>query len=285
MRILVLVAALLFSVNLLAQDVFNQGVEYFKNQKYDEAIVCFDKLLDDDLNNPQYNLWIGKAYYEKVKTASHFERGIISGKVLSHLQKTVKIDTTNIEARIILGNYYLYAPSIGGGSVKKAEEMANELSVYSPEQALELKAKIYQKQGRTEDSIKEYQKFLELNPDNTDVMYGLGMVCQGEKMYKEAFKWFEMAVNHDSEDYGSLYQIGRTAVLSETNLDSGIKSLKTFIQKNPGSPHPSSDAAFWRLGMLYEIKNETEKAKEAYRSALELKPGDKKYLDALENLQ
>ena len=67
MRTLVTIILTLVSLSLHAQDMVKQGEEYFSNQEYDKAIDCFNQLLDEDLNNPTYHLWIGKSYYEKVK--------------------------------------------------------------------------------------------------------------------------------------------------------------------------------------------------------------------------
>src|SRR5439155_2166838 len=56
----------------------------------------------------------------------------IAPKVRVEYERAVALDSTNVDARIALGNYYLYAPRIGGGSLEKARAQAAAASRLNP---------------------------------------------------------------------------------------------------------------------------------------------------------
>lgn len=251
----------------------------------DKAESYFKKAIDLNNANSAYYHGLGENYLLKLQQSNHFEKGILAGKVLDNYKKAVNIDPSNIPARISLANYYINAPSIGGGSISKAKEQVLEIEKYNPGQAVLLMAQIYMQEENYEMAIEEFDNYLDDHPDDTQVLYRLGMIYQGIKKYKEASASFELAVEIDPEAYSSLYQIGRTAIFWEQNLNRGIKAMEDYIEANPGSPNPSLDAAHWRLGMLHELNDNNKAALKEYTLAFELKPEEKKYRDAIENLQ
>lgn len=266
------------------KELFESGKSEYQQNNYDEASIKLKSAIELDDTKSDYYLWLGKAYLAKLDKSSFFEKGILSGKVIDNYKKAIKIEPANIVARIHLANYYIYAPSIAGGSTKKAKEQAVEINKYNPEQALMLNATIYSREGNTDLAIEEYTKYLELNPDDPDAYYQVGMFYQGLKKYADATEMFEMAISKDDKAYGSLYQIGRTAIFSGQNIDRGITCFKEYIKVSPGSPYPGIDSAHWRLGMLYEKKGKKKLAKKEYSTAVELSPDEIKYKDALENI-
>ena len=266
------------------KELFEIGKSEYQQKHYDEASIKLKSAIEFDDTKSDYYLWLGKAYLAKLGQSSFFEKGILSGKVIDNYKKAIKINPANVQARIHLANYYIHAPSIAGGSFKKAKEQTVEINKYSSEQALMLNATIYSREGNTDLAIEEYKKYLELNPNDPDAYYQVGMFYQGLEKFDDATSMFEIAIKKDDKAYGSLYQIGRTATFSGENIDRGINCLKEYIKANPGSPYPRLDSAHWRLGMLYEMKGKVKMAKKEYRIAAEINPDESKYKDALENM-
>jgi tetratricopeptide (TPR) repeat protein len=250
----------------------------------DAAIQGAEKLTETGQENSAYFSLLGKAYLYKLQTVSFYERGILAGRVLENLKKAIELDPGNIEARILLANYYVNAPVIAGGSIRKAKEQAEEITKYSPNQGRGLMAQIYTREENYAEAILEYSAILESEPDNADIYYQLGMLYQQMKSWDHAFESFEKAVKVDPDAYESLYQIGRTAVFSARNLEQGIASLKKYLLTEPGQGLPTLDAAHWRLGMLYAAKGDQAAARIEFETALKMKPGDEKYMESLNNL-
>ena len=110
------------------------------------------------------------------------------------------------------------------------------------------------------------------------------MIYQEQKKYKEAFEAFEDNLRMDEEAWASLYQIGRTAVFSETNLKRGAECLTQYLNHEPNENNPGLDSANWRLGLIYELLGETEQAILAYEAGLKINPENKECKKALKKI-
>jgi tetratricopeptide (TPR) repeat protein len=71
--------------------------------------------------------------------------------------------------------------------------------------------------GRTSDLTAQYEKILEVDPNNSLVNYRLGLICYNKKDYSSAYKHLERVVNLYPFDYSSLllcawcnYRLGKS---------------------------------------------------------------------------
>lgn len=253
----------------------------------DEADLAIDHLkravaLAEDSST--YRSWLGRAYIAKLQTVSFFEKGVISGRALEQLEKAVELDPANIEARISLGGYYASAPSIAGGSRKKALEQAQEVIKYDPVQGNAMMASVHMKKGEFDQAIEKLEFCIDARPDNVDYRYQLGMIHQQEKRYDEAFAAFEAALDIDPGNRAVLYQVGRTAAFSGQNTARGIECLEKYLTLELAPGYPDYAGAHWRLGMIYEHRSDPERARDEYETAVRLDPGSDNYRDSLKNL-
>ncbi|MFC2104665.1 tetratricopeptide repeat protein [Bacteroidota bacterium] len=251
---------------------------------FEKATEMFIKSVEINPQSSDAHLWLGISYLGQMQNASFMEQGIYSGKALDNYKKAIELDPYNIEARIRLANYYINAPSIAGGSVKRAKEQAEEIIKYSPSEGQKLMAEIYIKEDKMDLALEMYSELIKNEPNNTDLYYQLGMLHQKTKNFEEAFNTFEKALKIDPKAFDSMYQIGRTSVFSKQNLDRGIESFKEYLKFDQPSGLPGHDSVHWRLGMLYEIKSEKDLAKAEYEKAVKLNPEDNKYKEALAKL-
>ena len=254
------------------------------DENHDGAIDQLRNAVKLDQTNSNYQTWLGRAYIEKLQNASHFEQGVLAGRALDSLKKAVKLDPSNIEARMYLGEYYLNAPSIGGGSKKKAREQALEVRKHDPLQGDWMLARIYIMNEEYDAALAKLKTCVGADPANIEYQYQLGMLYQQLKRYEETFEVLEGICVIDPDARGALYQIGRTAVFSGTNVDRGIECLEIYLTKDVESGYPGHDGAHWRLGMLYEHKGDVATARAEYETAMQINPEQDNYRDSLEKL-
>ena len=114
--------------------------------------------------------------------------------------------------------------------------------------------------------------------------YQLGMLYQQLERYEATFDALEHICEIDPGALGALYQIGRTAAFSGTNLDRGIECLQVYLTKDVKPGYPGYDGAHWRLGILFEHKGDVATARTEYETAMRLNPEQDSYRDALEKL-
>jgi tetratricopeptide (TPR) repeat protein len=58
--------------------------------------------------------------------------------------------------------------------------------------------------------VSQYNKILEIDPNNTITLYRLGLIFYDKKDYKQAYKYFEKVVNLYPFDYQSVLMLGWT---------------------------------------------------------------------------
>jgi tetratricopeptide (TPR) repeat protein len=265
-------------------DPYAEGMKLYEAGDWDGAIDRFNKAVALDENDSMYRTWLGRAYIAKLQTVSFFEKGILSGRALEQLQKAVKLDPTNVEARVTLAGYYLNAPSIAGGSKKKAREQAEEIIKYDEVRGNWILAGVLMEEERYDEAINMLHTCIASRPDDIEYRYRLAMLYQQLEMYDETFAQFETVLEIDPEATAALYQIGRTAVFSGGNLDRGIQCLQKYLTLEVKPGYPGYDAAHWRMGMIYEHKGDAASARAEYETAIELNPDDDKYRDSLNEL-
>jgi len=64
--------------------------------------------------------------------------------------------------------------------------------------------------GNWDMVIAQYNKILEVDPNNTVTLYRLGLITYDKKDYKQAYKYFEKVVNLYPFDYQSVLMLGWT---------------------------------------------------------------------------
>jgi Tfp pilus assembly protein PilF len=267
-----------------AEAVYYLGRIALASGDVDQGVELLEKAVALDETSSPSHFWLGVAYAQKIQTVSFFEQGQLAPKLKGEFEKAVETDSTNVEARMGLAQYYLNAPPIAGGSKEKAMEQVEAIKKLDPRQGHLFMAQVYAGEKDYDAAEQEYKAALELDAKDTDVHYQMGIFYQTKEDYEAAFGAFEAAVAIDPMYMSAMYQIGRTAAFSGDNLDRGVECLKIYLDNEPGPGQPSWSHAHWRLGMLYEKMGQKEMARKEYEAALELDPENKKAKEALDKL-
>lgn len=266
------------------EDPAKKGLELLEAGDADGAIDYLKKAVEQDENNSMYRTHLGRAYITKLQTSSFFEKGVLSGRALEQLKKAVELDSANVEARVTLAGFYLNAPSIAGGSKKKARAQAEEIVKYDEVQGNWILAGVLIKDEKYDEAIEKIEACIAADPGDTDYRYQLAMLYQELERWDETFAEFETVLDVDPDAAGSIYQIGRTAALSGENTDRGIECLERYLTMEVLPGYPGYDGAHWRLGMIYGHRGEQALAKEHFETAIRLNPDNENYHKSLNEL-
>lgn len=86
-------------------------------------------------------------------------------------------------------------------------------------------------------------------------------------------------------DLGALYQLGRSAALSGTQLERGEAALRAYLERPRRPELPSHVGAHWRLGQILLARGDREGARREFEEALRLDPKNVDARKALEGLK
>ncbi len=248
---------------------------------FDDASDFFEEAVSANDKIAEYHLWLGNTYATIAQSANMLRQGMLAPKMKNEWEKAVAIDPSLIDARRSLIQFYLQAPSFMGGSIDKAKEMAKEIIKVKPADGHVQLGNIFLKENNPQAAEKEYNEAIKADPTYASI---LGSFYLNQKQYDKAFAFFEDAVNKNSADYISIYQIGKTSALSGQKLDKGEACLKKYLGYTPKKNEPSHAGANMRLAQVYEKQGKKTEAKKLFENAYKADNSLKEAKEGLERL-
>ena len=155
-------------------------------RNWNEALVYYEKLKKADPKNADYQFKFGGALGMKAKEGSKFAALGMLDDVENAFLTAAKLDPKHIETRWALVEFYLQIPGILGGSEKKAQKFANELSAISPVDGYLAKGYIQEYFSRYTKAEVEYKKAFEIGQSKTTFQKLYNLYTQKLKQTKKA---------------------------------------------------------------------------------------------------
>jgi tetratricopeptide (TPR) repeat protein len=267
-----------------AASAFFLGRIAMEEHKHDRAADYFEAATKLEPRSSTYFLWLGRAYGREAQDANVLRQPGLAKKAKAAWQHAIELDPNNLDARSDLVQYYVQAPGFLGGSTTKALEQAEEIRKRNTLRGyLELGA-LYEREKKFADAEKAYLGAAKENSDRHVGEYRLGVFYQNTGAYDKAFDLFESMLAENANEAGALFQIGKTGALSGKRLERAAEALEAYLQTTPGRNDPSLAAAHWRLGMVHEKRQDRQRAKAEYETALRLDPTFKPATESLKKL-
>ncbi len=270
----------------------NDSKDYAAAQYYLGRIACDENVFDDasdyleeavDANDKiaEYHLWLGNTYATIAQNANILKQGMLAPKMKSEWEKAISLDPTLINARQSLIQFYLQAPSFMGGSIDKAKEMAIEIGKTKPAEGHLQLGNIFLKENNPIAAEKEYNEAIKVDPVYSPI---LGSFYVTQQQFDKAFSCFEDAIKKNPEDFGTIYQIGKTSAISGLKLERGKECLMKYLAYQPKQNEPSHAGANMRLAQIYEKQGNKLEAKKLFESAFKADPSLKLAKEGLERV-
>ena len=267
-----------------AAAAFYLGRIAMEERKHDRAADYFEAATKLEPTSSTYFLWLGRAYGREAQNANVLRQPGLAKKAKAAWQHAVDLDANNLDARSDLIQYYVQAPGFLGGSTAKALEQAEEIRKRNALRGyLELGA-LFERDKKLAEAQKAYLGAANEKSDRHVGEYRLGLFYQNTGAYDKAFDLFESMIAANPTEVGALFQIGKTGALSGQRLERAAEALDAYLQTTPGRNDPSLAAAHWRLGMVHEKRQDRQRAKAEYETALRLDPTFKPATESLKKL-
>lgn len=180
-------------------------------------------------------------------------------KSLGCLKQAVSLQSDNVAYRTGLMSFYLGAPGIAGGDEQLAWQQVEQIAKLDALQGALASLRFY----RQTEQKEKYQQLLEQSrasyPQQAEFHYRYGLLLQENQQFPAAFDAFYAATKASQDNAGiyafnAWYQIGRTALFSQQQLEDGIHGLNHFITHAPSSDDlPEKLWAHFRLAQLHKL--------------------------------
>jgi tetratricopeptide (TPR) repeat protein len=211
------------------------GDNYFKEGKFDEAIIEYKKALEikprDDILNK-----LGQAHQQK-RLAGKSEK------------QPAKIDTF------------------------KSKKTLDEMPGLEREQDLSIEELYdrgisYYDKGMIDKAIEEFKEVLELDPDDIETHYHLGNAYADKEMFDEAISIYKKAIEKNPEFIDAYLSLS-TLYLDMDMVDEAISLCNQSISANP-----EDSFLCFHLGEAYVRNEQYEEAITAFNKAISINPMD-----------
>ncbi len=267
------IASLIVSATVSASELSDRAKQLLKEAKVsiDSDLDAAEKQIEVAMelapNHAEIQFLCGKIMGRQAEDA-FLSALSYAKKSLKCLKQAVALEPENIDYRQGLMSFYLGAPSIAGGDEELALEQVKSIFNLDPVKGLSAKLKYFRNTDATEDLVELFKEARKTYPNHAEFHYRHGLYLQEKENYDEAFDAFFMSINAEKDDeneykLNALYQVGRTSVFSQKNIDDAIKALQEFIKTaNHTSRAPPTEWAHFRLAQLFKLSNNEQKMSE-----------------------
>lgn len=264
------------------------AIDLFKDQKnHPEAMLNLAKIyMDIDIDEAEE--WIVKAVKQSPNSAkaqyllgnimgrqasnSIFSALSYAGKSLDGFTQAVNLEPDSIPYRMGLMQFHLQAPGIAGGDLEIAQQQVEKIKHLDALAGTKAEIDLAFAQDKEQQAELLLSEAKEIYHHLPDFFFIAGMRYQRQENYSKAIEQLSLAANKSAETtqstrakYNAMYQLGRTAVLSENNLALGIQSLQNYLKQAPDldnmSPKPWAE---FRLANLLALNSQQSEAKLIY---------------------
>ena len=267
-----------------AEAFFWLGRSYYELRDYDNAVVHTEKAVALDGGNSVYHQWLGRAYGGKADRERSF---FLAKKVKKELVEAVRLNPSNIEARLDLEDFCMNAPWIVGGNHDEAREQAEAIASIDHLEGHVARGKFAMDAMKRPDlAEKEFQQIVTAKANRLEPYLEAIAFYQKEHKLAEMGTAIQAAEQARPNDPRVEYFQGVQWVLAGVQPSQAEEYLKSYLASTPErSDWPSHAAAREWLGRLYESQGKTAEAVEQYRAALQIEPGRKEVVGRLEKLE
>ncbi|XP_033101589.1 protein O-mannosyl-transferase TMTC3-like [Anneissia japonica] len=123
--------------------------------------------------------------------------------------------------------------------------------------------------NRSFDAEQSFRTALEHDHDNADIHYNLGVIYLDRGELREAFQYFNKALELNPDHMQALFN---TAVTMQESRNPGLRTEATRRLKKVLAQDPHNAKAFFNLAALSMDSGETDQAEMLFKKALEIEP-------------
>ena len=211
---------------------YTRGIDLAHEGKTSEALECFEKELKDNPKNGYAYSWIGAIYIKQEEY----------GNALTAIKNSLKYLPSKDEDFVSNAYEALSTVYLNVQDTTLAYTVLGEgLRMYSKNEGLlEARAQLYFEQSKYEESNKDYQQMIEVNPGNEMGYMGIGRNLKMQKKFSEAIAFFDK-VTKLSPNYSSGFAFRAEGLFklkkNEEAIDDIIKSLSIDINDRKAMYH------------------------------------------------
>jgi tetratricopeptide (TPR) repeat protein len=283
-----LIAAILLcflQVTAMANENFQKGIELFEGKNYQGARKFFTEVIRHNPEHHQSYYYLGRIEFEEKKhetSIGHFDRAI----AMDYNNFLYYFWRGRAHLDLLLKANLIMKPVYASRTLKDFEK-AVELNPDDLESRIYL-AEYYGQApsiagGSVMKSIAQFRTALTKHPQEPYLYAGLGNQYRNTGRYDSSFYFYKKGIEMNPEYPLIHYEMGKAGAISGRELILSEKSLTRSLEGGLDSWQQSD--AFYPLGRVREQLNRKELARHAYEKCLEINGDHSECKKALRRLK
>jgi tetratricopeptide (TPR) repeat protein len=226
---------------------YRLGVALMKSGRWDEGILTFETCVKLDPRMTKAQINIG---------CIHDQAGEHQMAVLA-FQKAIEMHPDSVEAHCNLGAAYADM----GRKRDAIEEFGKAIEIDPDYADAHFNLGLIYLEDRPEEALACLKHALDLDSQNWEVEYYLGVLHFKKGIYETAIRYLQRCRDRNADSAKVLYHLGMAYNKSDMP-DHAIEVLTRLCEIEPGNPN-----AHFNLGIALDKKGLYDRAKDAYRAA------------------
>ena len=242
---------------------------YYSIELDDQAIEECELAVADAPSSSESYLWLGRAYGLKASHANPVSAFRLARKVAAAFEEAVKLDPASLPALSDLGEFYVAAPSLVGGGLDKAQELANRMMPPSATKAHRLLALIAEKKGDLSAAEAEFRRAVEAQP-SAGAFVDLAAFYQRQKRTDQCVTAIQAAVRLDRVKDAALVDAATILTDAKRSPQLAQQLLVAYLGSPAKSDEEPAAKVHVLLGNLLLNSGDQTGARREYQAALAL---------------
>jgi len=207
------------------RDHYNNAVEHFNNQRIDQAIEELRTVTLIDPGDQEGWALLGKSHVRNEQPE----------EAIAALTRAIELDPNfeKMDDRILLMEMY-YSQEQFQEALNAAMEILRQDS--ANKEAIRMTAFCYNQLGLPEKAIEYYLQALENQPDDSDLVFNLGLLYEQMERYDDALTQFHRAFELNPEDKEAILHCAQTYLERREDNLKAIECFKKAIELDPDNP-------------------------------------------------
>ena len=234
----------------------SRGESLLKDQKYQEAALEFRNAVQIDGKFANAHWGLARAYEGMQRYQEAFDE----------LRLVVEQDKDNLEARVMLGNYYMAGNNPSNESIAQAEKLVKEI-LQKDANNIEghiLNGSVLFAQNQRDQAFAELNRAIELDPKRVKSYLSLAKFYLVTKDLSKAEETYERAIALNSNSALAHTEYGKFLVQSNRPSEAEVELRKGV------EVEPSDRNSQFVLASFYLVTKQLDKAEAAYKALADL---------------
>src|ERR1700722_745758 len=244
---------------------------YLMLDEVDRGIEACERARNLDPQKGPYQLWLGRSYGKKADHAGAFSALGLAKKVRTSFERAVELDPRSWEARSVLAEFYVEAPTLVGGGKDKAREQADAIQPLNPSMAHRLLAKIAEKDKDMALAEREYRAAVTASHSGAFAWFDLANFLFHANRLDEMDQEMRALATHPLDRHASLRDAATVLLRAARDYPLAERLLRRYLS-TPVEEAPAFEAHDV-LGHVLEREGNRRAAADEYRAALTLAHG------------